>query len=117
MRSSSSKLSVTCPLTMASRGKSTRSKKATAPVRIPQVVVPQIKPRPRQVRQGQASSAPPTIVEQRNRLRDEYHDLYDKADAFKADVIAAKAKAQYINAGLAFDSCLVSLPFLIRRFR
>jgi hypothetical protein len=51
-------------------------------------------------------AAPPTTNAEKDLLADEYAELYDKGDAFKADVIAAKDRT-IVRAGKAFNSVLV----------
>ena len=46
--------------------------------------------------------------QKKSRLTEQFHTLYDKGEAFKEDVVAARNDADHARAGRAFASTLVS---------
>jgi hypothetical protein len=95
---------------MSPRGKSTRSKKPV--LSQPPPTQSSSRPAPRPLHRV---TALPTTNEDKDRLVAEYHESYNRAEAFKNDVVAADAKS-ISKVGKAFDAALVSIrssPILV----
>jgi len=88
----------------------TRSKKLSLEVEMPAPSQKATKPTPRPKTRHTAA---PTTNADKDKLREEYHSIYDNLEAFKNDVIAAEGRA-LINAGKALESCLVSIVSFVR---
>jgi hypothetical protein len=86
---------------MPPRGKSSRGKKAAAEMP-PPTIVPS---RPSPLEPPPVASSSST---DRDRLTAEFQSLFDKGDACKVEVIAARGPAAF-SAGAAFDAILVSV--------
>jgi hypothetical protein len=83
-----------------SSARSTRSQKTSLLFTQP-ISTPSKPPKPR-------PTAKSSLSAKVNYLCDQYHDLYDKGDAFKTDLLEAKGKTELANRSSAFASCMVS---------
>jgi hypothetical protein len=83
-----------------SSARSTRSQKTSLLFTQP-ISTPSKPPKPR-------PTAKSSLSDKVNYLCDEYHDLYDKAEIFKTDVLEAKGKAELVKKSSAFASSMVS---------
>jgi hypothetical protein len=84
---------------MSSRGRSTRAKKVTEPAP-PILSQTPVRPRPRASRQ-------PPVLDEREQLTAAYLQLYDKAEAFKNDLVAAEGR-RIVSTGQIFTAAMVS---------
>jgi hypothetical protein len=87
-----------------SSARNTRSKKALP---APRSVDPTVSSSARAIRVLPRPTAPPTTNADKDALVDRFHALYDKCEIAKNDLLAARSKSSFINAGRAFDVCLV----------